>query len=287
MSFYTEVYAAWMLHPSLQGSIYGVFGIKWHSTSSWYSFLEDKQLLQFSRQIMLPEIGIDGQQRLLESKVLLIGLGGLGSPIAMYLAAAGVGQLTLVDFDKVDLSNLQRQIIHSLKNVDTAKVESARQTLERLNPSCKVNTINQMLDEQALQNEINNHDVIIDATDNFSTRFLINRLCVKTRKPLVTGAAIRWEGQITTFSNTQDSACYNCLYGMDGEEEETCTENGVLAPVVGIIGSMQATEAIKLITGAGKILQGKLLILDALNMEWRSLNIKADPNCPVCSQKHA
>lgn len=236
---------------------------------------------------MLPEIGIDGQQRLLESKVLLIGLGGLGAPIAMYLAAAGVGQLTLVDFDKVELSNLQRQIIHSRENVDTPKVESARQTLDRLNPSCQVNTINQMLDEQALQKQINTHDVIIDATDNFSTRFSINRLCVKTKKPLVTGAAIRWEGQITTFSNSQESACYNCLYGMEGEEEETCTDNGVLAPVVGIIGSMQATETIKLITGAGKTLQGKLLILDALNMEWRCLNIKADPNCPVCSQKHA
>ena len=236
---------------------------------------------------MLPEIGIDGQQRLLDSKVLLIGLGGLGSPVAMYLAAAGIGQLTLVDFDKVDLSNLQRQIIHSQENINTAKVESAKQTLNRLNPSCEVNTINEFLDEQALQNEINQHDVIIDATDNFNTRFLINRLCVQQEKPLVTGAAIRWEGQITTFSNTHDSACYNCLYGMDGEEEESCTENGVLAPVVGIIGSMQATEAIKIITATGKTLQGRLLIMDALNMQWRCLNIKADPNCPVCSQQDA
>ena len=235
---------------------------------------------------MLPEIGIDGQQRLLDAKVLLIGVGGLGSPIALYLAAAGVGHLTLVDFDSVDLSNLQRQIIHNFKSIGKAKVKSARKNLRKLNPDCQVDIINELLDEESLQKTISQHDIIVDATDNFATRFLINKFCVKEHKPLVSGAAIRWEGQITTFSNEADSACYNCLYGVDGEEDESCTENGVLAPVVGIIGSMQATEVIKLITGAGKTLQGRLLILDALHMEWRSMNIKPDPDCKICGHKH-
>lgn len=248
--------------------------------------MDDNKLLQYSRQIMLPEIGIDGQQQLLDAKVLLIGVGGLGSPIAMYLAAAGIGQLTLVDFDSVDLTNLQRQIIHSFRNIGKFKVKSARKALNRLNPDCQVNTIKKLLDENNMQAEISRHDVVVDATDNFATRFLINKLCVTEKTPLVSGAAIRWEGQVTTFTNDKNSACYNCLYGTDGEDDESCTENGVLAPVVGIIGSMQATEVIKLITGAGKTLLGRLLILDALQMEWRSMNIKPDPNCQVCSQKH-
>lgn len=236
---------------------------------------------------MLPEIGIDGQERLLNARVLLIGVGGLGSPVALYLAAAGIGHLTLVDFDNVDLSNLQRQIIHNFNSIGKPKVKSARKQLRKLNPDCRVNTIKQLLDEKSLQAEITGHDIIVDATDNFATRFLINRLCVAESKPLVSGAAIRWEGQITTFSNNAGSACYNCLYGTDGDEDESCTENGVLAPVVGIIGSMQAAEVIKLVTGAGKTLQGRLLILDALHMEWRSLNIRHDPKCPVCGHRHA
>ncbi len=236
---------------------------------------------------MLPEIGIDGQERLLDARVLLIGVGGLGSPVALYLAAAGTGHLTLVDFDTVDLSNLQRQIIHNFDSIGKLKVKSARKQLRKLNPDCQVNIIKQLLDEASLQTEIARHDIIVDATDNFATRFLVNRLCVVESKPLVSGAAIRWEGQITTFSNNADSACYNCLYGTDGEEDESCTENGVLAPVVGIIGSMQAAEVIKLVTGAGKTLQGRLLVLDALHMEWRSLNIKRDPKCQVCGHRHA
>ena len=235
---------------------------------------------------MLPEIGIEGQERLLNARVLLIGLGGLGSPVALYLAAAGIGHLTLVDFDSVDLSNLQRQIIHNFNSIGKAKVKSAKKRLGKLNPDCRVDTINELLNEESLQEQISLHDIIIDATDNFATRFLINRFCVKEQKPLVSGAAIRWEGQITTFSNAADSACYNCLYGVDGEEDESCTENSVLAPVVGIIGSMQATEVIKLITGAGRTLQGRLLILDALQMEWRSMNIKPDPGCKICGHKH-
>lgn len=235
---------------------------------------------------MLPEIGFDGQQRLLDAKVLLIGVGGLGSPVAMYLAAAGVGHITLADFDKVDLSNLQRQIIHNFTTIGEPKVTSARQALHSLNPDCQVATIDKLLNETDMQTEIARHDVIVDATDNFATRFMINRYCVMQNKPLVSGAAIRWEGQITTFSNNSGSACYNCLYGAEGEEDESCTANGVLAPVVGIIGSMQATEVIKLLTQAGKTLQGKLLILDALHMEWRSLNIKPDPDCQICGHRH-
>jgi adenylyltransferase/sulfurtransferase len=247
--------------------------------------LDDNRLLHYSRQIMLPEIGIEGQQKLLDSHVLLIGVGGLGSPIAMYLAAAGVGHLTLVDFDTVDLSNLQRQIVHHTGNIGQAKVKSARKKLRKLNPDCQIDIVESLLDEAQLQQHIQRTDVTVDATDNFSTRFMINRLCVAEHKPLVSGAAIRWEGQITTFDNQPGSACYQCLYGSEGEEDESCTENGVLAPVVGIIGSMQATETIKLLTGSGSTLQGHLLILDALHMQWREIKLKADPKCPVCQKK--
>lgn len=232
---------------------------------------------------MLPDIGIEGQQRLLDSRVLLIGLGGLGSPIAMYLAAAGIGQLTLADFDTVDLSNLQRQIIHNIDSIGTFKVESAQSTLKHLNPDCQVNPIKDLLDEKTMQQQINQHDLVIDASDNFITRDMINRLCVITKKPLVSGAAIRWEGQISTFLNDGNSACYHCLYGNDGDEDESCTENGVIAPVVGIIGAMQATEAIKVLCKTGTVLSGKLMILDAFRMQWRTLNIKKDPDCTVCN----
>ena len=233
---------------------------------------------------MLPEIDVEGQQKLLASSVLLIGLGGLGSPVAMYLAAAGVGKLTLVDFDSVDLSNLQRQIIHNHESIGQLKVDSASQTLKQLNNDCEIETVAELLKDDALGDLINAHDITIDATDNFATRDLINRQCVKHKKPLISGAAIRWDGHVTTFSNQDGSPCYHCLYSADSDEEdESCTDNGVLAPVVGIIGSIQATEAIKQLTGAGATLEGRLLILDALQMNFRSLKIKKDPNCPVCS----
>ncbi|MBT8440297.1 MAG: molybdopterin-synthase adenylyltransferase MoeB [Gammaproteobacteria bacterium] len=247
--------------------------------------MDDNKLLQYSRQIMLPEIGVDGQQRLLDAKVLLIGVGGLGSPIAMYLAAAGIGEITLVDFDTVDLSNLQRQIIHRMNSIGRLKTDSAKHTLLELNPDCKVNTITELLDEPGIRHQIKAHDVVIDATDNFTTRFLINQYCVAEQTPLVSGAAIRWEGQISTFTNEPGTPCYHCLYGQDGDEDESCTENGVLAPVVGIIGSMQATEAIKLICNAGSTLESRLLILDALQMQWRSMKIKPDPQCSVCQKQ--
>lgn len=248
--------------------------------------MNDDQLLRYSRQILLPQFGIEGQQKLLNSHVLIIGLGGLGSPVAMYLAAAGVGKLTLVDHDTVDLSNLQRQILHRTDNIQQAKVASAKQNLLQLNPEIDIHCIDHKLDETELQQLIEQMDVVVDATDNFPTRFAINRACVRNRKPLVSGAAIRMEGQISVFDmRKEDSPCYRCLYDEAGNIEETCSENGVLAPMVGIIGSIQAMEVIKLIAGIGDTLIGKLLICDGLYQEWRNIKLRKDPNCPVCSNK--
>ncbi len=244
--------------------------------------MDDQQLLRYSRQIMLPEIGFEGQQKLLQSRVLIIGLGGLGSPVAMYLAAAGVGELVLVDFDRVDLSNLQRQIIHTSGSIGLPKVESARQTLTDINPECQIHCINQQLEGSALAEQVTKADLVIDASDNFATRFALNEASVATQTPLISGAAIRMEGQVSLFTGIPGDPCYRCLYGDAIEVEQTCSENGVLAPVVGIIGSIQATEAIKVLTGAGTPLKGRLLILDALHMQWRSLKLSADPDCPVC-----
>ncbi len=244
--------------------------------------MDDQQLLRYSRQIMLPEIGFEGQQKLLQSRVLIIGLGGLGSPVAMYLAAAGVGELVLVDFDRVDLSNLQRQIIHTSGSIGLPKVESARHTLTDINPECQIHCINQQLEGSALAEQVTKADLVIDASDNFATRFALNEASVATQTPLISGAAIRMEGQVSLFTGIPGDPCYRCLYGDAIEVEQTCSENGVLAPVVGIIGSIQATEAIKVLTGAGTPLKGRLLILDALHMQWRSLKLSADPDCPVC-----
>lgn len=245
--------------------------------------MNDEQLLRYSRQIMLPSIGIEGQEKLLTSRVLIIGLGGLGSPVAMYLAAAGIGQLVLADFDKVDLSNLQRQIIHTTENIGKLKVESARNALLSINPDCQVQTISKLLEEDELKDQVRQADLVIDGTDNFTTRFMVNDACVATRTPLISGAAIRLEGQVSVFTGQPGDPCYRCLYGGGGEMDETCSENGVLAPLVGIIGSLQATEAIKVLTGAGAPLIGRLLLLDALDMQWRTLKLKADPACPTCS----
>lgn len=245
--------------------------------------MNDEQLLRYSRQIMLPSIGIEGQQRLLDASVLLIGLGGLGAPVAMYLAAAGIGRLTLVDFDQVDLSNLQRQIIHTTDRIGTPKVESAKQALAALNPEIEIECIGHQLEGEELSAQVRRADLVVDACDNFATRFAINAACHQNSTPLVSGAAIRMEGQVSVFPGKPGSPCYRCLYPENGQVEDTCTANGVLAPVVGIIGSIQATEAIKCLTGAGSTLDGRLLILDALHMQWRSLKLKADPHCPVCS----
>jgi len=242
--------------------------------------MEDDKLLQYSRQIMLPEIDITGQQALLASRALIIGLGGLGSPAAMYLAAAGVGNLVLVDDDKVELSNLQRQIIHHIANLGQSKTGSAAITLQQLNPDCKLQLVDHRLDEQELADQVAQADVVLDCSDNFATRFAINRACIVHQTTLVSGAAVRWEGQVAVFNG---QPCYHCLYGESGEPEDTCSTNGVLAPVVGIIGSIQAVEAIKVITMAGVPLTGRLLLMDALSMEWRSLKLNPDPNCPVCA----
>jgi len=243
--------------------------------------LDDEQLLRYSRQIMLPAIDVDGQERLRDAHALIIGLGGLGSPVAMYLAAAGIGRLTLVDFDRVDLSNLQRQIVHTTGRIGELKVESARIALQELNPEVEVHCIPQQLEETQLLEQVAAADVVIDGSDNFTTRFAVNRACFSAGTPLVDGAGIRWEGQVSVFSG-REGPCYQCLYPADGQLDETCSANGILAPVVGMIGSLQATEAIKLISGAGEPLFGRLLLLDALSMEWRTIKLRADPACPVC-----
>ncbi len=245
--------------------------------------MDDEQLLRYSRQIMLPSIGIEGQEKLQSARALIIGLGGLGSPVAMYLAAAGVGTLVLVDFDKVDLTNLQRQIVHTTERIGMPKVDSARQSLNALNPEIDIITIDQALEGEALSEQVALADVVIDGSDNFNTRFALNAACRHHRTPLVSGAAIRLEGQVSVFTGQPDSPCYHCLYPAEGQLDETCSANGVLAPLVGVVGSIQAIEAIKLLTGAGEPLVGRLLLFDALQMEWRTIRLKPDPNCPVCS----
>jgi adenylyltransferase/sulfurtransferase len=233
---------------------------------------------------MLPQIDIDGQEKLLASRVLLIGLGGLGSPIAMYLAAAGIGHLVLVDDDVVELSNLQRQIAHGTRDIGLTKVESAKQTIQDLNPGITITCYATRMDAKNLAEEVAAASIVIDATDNFTTRFAINTLCVKHNTPLISGAAIRLEGQVSVFNKTPNSPCYRCLYKDEGELDATCSNNGVLSPVVGIIGSIQATEAIKVLLDIGECLDGKLLIFDALQMEWRTLRLKKDPACPTCNK---
>ena len=245
--------------------------------------MNDEQLLRYNRHIMLPQIGIEGQQKLRDAHVLIIGLGGLGSPAALYLATAGVGKLTLVDDDKVELSNLQRQIIHRNKNIGEKKVASAKSNLLAINHEIDIVTIDHRLDESSLTQQIQLADVVLDASDNFDTRFAVNRACVEQKKPLVSGAAIQFEGQISVFDSREEHCpCYSCLYPDKGEENLTCGENGILAPVVGIIGSMQALEAIKLICQIGEPLYGRLLLFDALSLQWRSMNFKKDPGCQVC-----
>ncbi len=248
--------------------------------------MDDDALLRYSRQILLPELSVEGQQRLLDARALVIGLGGLGSPVAMYLGAAGVGTLHLVDDDEVDLSNLQRQVIHTTDRIGMSKVESAAHALNGLNPSTHVLPSKQRLSGDTLHKAVAAADVVLDCSDNFDTRFAVNAACHDTQTPLVSGAAIRWDAQISVFSGKPGEPCYRCLYTEDGEQDLRCSENGVIAPLVGVIGAMQALEAIKLITGVGETLTGRLLILDALRMQWRELRLRADPNCPVCGQQH-
>lgn len=245
--------------------------------------MNDEQLLRYSRQIMLPQVDIAGQQALLNAKALIIGAGGLGSPASMYLAAAGVGEITIYDDDDVDLSNLQRQIAHHTDDIGEGKAISARKTLLALNPEVRVNAVKQRLEGDELLQTVAAADVVLDCCDNFKTRFAVNSACVKQRKPLVSGAAIRFEGQVAVFSPGQDdSPCYNCLYADLGDEQLNCTRNGVIAPLTGIIGSVQALEAMKILMGIGRTLTGRLLLLDGLTMEWHSMVLRKNPRCPTC-----
>lgn len=250
--------------------------------------MNDDQLLRYSRQIMLPSIDIEGQQTLLDSRVLIIGMGGLGSPVGLYLAAAGIGHLVISDFDEVDLSNLQRQVAHTTNNIGLSKVESAKQSFEAINPLINITALNEKLEGDELLEHVKQANIVVDCSDNFETRFAINDACVAAKTPLVSGAAIRFEGQISVFDSRDETCpCYNCLYPRDGAVAQSCSENGVIAPITGIIGSMQALEAIKVLTGAGKSLQGRVLLLDGLSMDWQSMTLPRNPNCPTCSNTPA
>ncbi len=246
--------------------------------------MNDQQLLRYSRHILLDQIGIEGQERLLSARALIVGAGGLGCPAALYMAAAGVGTLVIVDDDEVDLTNLQRQILHREHSVGRAKVESARESLLDINPGVQVIALKQRLQGDDLTAQIAAADVVLDCSDNFATRHAINRACVSTRTPLVSGAAIRFDGQVSVFDSRESSApCYHCLFPEGGEAEEVrCAVMGVFAPLTGIIGSVQAAEALKLLARTGRSLAGRLLLLDALGMEWRSIALPRDPGCPVC-----
>jgi molybdopterin-synthase adenylyltransferase len=247
--------------------------------------MNDNQLLRYSRQIMLPLCDIAGQQKLLDASVLIIGAGGLGSPASMYLAAAGVGTITIYDDDVVDLSNLQRQIAHHTTDIGTDKVISTRETINQLNPDVNVIAIKQRLAGEQLESEVQKADVVLDCSDNFTTRFAINRACVKFQTPLVSGAAIRFEGQVSVFTpGSYNSPCYNCLYSDEGDEQLNCATNGVIAPITGLIGSMQALEALKLILAIGNTLTGRLLLIDGLTMEINSMRLRKNPNCPTCGE---
>ncbi|MBN6715878.1 molybdopterin-synthase adenylyltransferase MoeB [Pseudomonas capsici] len=245
--------------------------------------LTDQELLRYSRQILLQHVDIEGQIRLKSSRALIVGLGGLGSPVALYLAAAGVGELHLADFDSVDLTNLQRQVIHDSQSIGQAKVDSAMARLTAINPEVTLVAHRTVLDADSLSAAVQGVDLVLDCSDNFSTREAVNAACVAVGKPLVSGAAIRLEGQLSVFDPRRaESPCYHCLYGHGSEAELTCSEAGVIGPLVGLVGSLQALEALKLLAGFGEPLVGRLLLIDALSTRFRELKVKRDPACSVC-----
>jgi molybdopterin/thiamine biosynthesis adenylyltransferase len=246
--------------------------------------MNDNQLLRYSRHILLPTIAYEGQELLTKSHALIVGAGGLGSPAALYMAAGGVGALTICDFDVVDLTNLQRQIIHTTSSVGINKALSAQQTIQAINPEVVVNPVQEKSTEESMAALIKAADVVLDCSDNFATRYALNRLCHQYKKPLVSGAAIGFEGQITVFDFRHEaSPCYHCLFPDDGTDTEMrCSENGVFAPLVGMIGTAQAAEAMKLLMNVGQSLEGRLLLLDALAMEWRTIKLSKDSKCKVC-----
>lgn len=247
--------------------------------------MDDDQLLRYSRHVLLPQIDIEGQEKLLSGRILIVGLGGLGSPAAMYLASAGIGQLILCDDDIVDLTNLQRQILHSTKDIGRKKTESAQSVLQAMNPDLTYEWIDRRLGEPELEAVVHGVDLVLDCSDNLATRFMINRVCVRTGTALVSGAVIRFEGQIAVFDPaSQDSPCYNCLYQDLGESTDSCSRNGVVAPLPGVIGSMQALEAIKYLVNPAAAQTGQLLIFDAWRLEWNRLRLRRNPDCPTCGR---
>lgn len=249
--------------------------------------MNDNQLLRYSRHILLDEVGVEGQDKILAAHALVIGAGGLGSPVSYYLASAGIGKLTLVDNDTVDLTNLQRQILHTTERVGRNKAESGKETLTRINPDVEVIALAERLEGERLDELVQSATIVLDCTDNFATRHAINRACVKNRVPLVSGAVIRFDGQVGVYDTRRDDApCYSCLFPADQQfEDVVCSRMGVFAPVVGMIGTAQATEALKLLAGIGKPLVGRLLMLDAINMEWTSIGIGRNSDCPVCGMR--
>jgi len=249
--------------------------------------VNDQQLLRYSRHILLPEIGIEGQERLRASAALIVGAGGLGCPAALYLAAAGIGRLALADSDQVDLTNLQRQILYRTDSVGAPKVEAARSALQGLNAEVEVVGLKTRVDALALDPLVAQADVVLDCSDNFPTRHALNRACVKHAKPLVSGAAIRFEAQLMVFDlRRADAPCYACLFPEDGDVEEVqCSVMGVFAPLTGVIGAMQAAEAIKFVTGAGESLNGRMVMFDAKSADWRTVRVKRDPACRVCGKR--
>ena len=246
--------------------------------------MNEHELLRYSKQIMLPQIDIEGQQKINDSKMLIIGMGGLGSPTALYLAAAGVGHIVIADFDQVELSNLQRQIIHSTSDIGDDKVNSAKAKLLELNPNITVTVANEIMHSDNLASLIKDVDVVLDGTDNFESRFEINKACVECHKPLISAAVIRFEGQISVFKGYEvDQPCYQCLYSEQGDGRESCVENGVLAPVAGLVGTIQALQAIKVLLGLGEQLCGELMLIDGLDLSFRKVKIVKDSECPICS----
>ncbi|NKB63435.1 MAG: molybdopterin-synthase adenylyltransferase MoeB [Gammaproteobacteria bacterium] len=237
---------------------------------------------RYARQITLPLVGEEGQFKLTNARVFILGMGGLGSPVALYLAAAGVSHMTIADFDQVDDSNLQRQIIHGQADIGELKTESAARSILAINSEARVKTLNYVLEYQDLLKETKNMDLLIDCTDNFPSRFELNEVSLRTRTPLVSGAAIRWEGQVTAFDPREPSSpCYQCLYPNKEVEAATCAMEGVIAPLVGVIGTMQALEAINILLGRGQ-LHGALWLFDAQYMEWQKMSLPKNPNCPAC-----
>lgn len=244
--------------------------------------LSDKEMVRYCRQILLPSFDIDGQEKLKQSRVLILGVGGLGCAAAQYLGAAGVGHLTLVDFDRVELSNLQRQILHQHQNIGDFKAQSGQESLEAINPDITVTAICERLEGPELAAVCGEHDLVVDCCDNLATREMLNKLCYQEKIPLVSGAAIRMEGILSSFDYRENSPCYQCLSQLFGEQQLSCMEAGVLSPLVGMVGSMQAAEAIKLLTGVGKSLVGRVLLIDAATMGFREMKLAAMASCPVC-----